>query len=164
MISGIRFDRDDGRAVRSQARSGIGGDFHNGSAGHAVEHDGQFGAFRDGFEMEVKAFLRRLVVVRADLQRAGRTEFFRRFRQLDGFGGRIRAGARNDLAAARGEFDRQPDDLDVFVRVESGRFAGGPDRDNAVDARRDLPIDQRFEGRDIDFAVTKRGDKGGVQT
>ena len=99
----------------------------------------------DGAEMLEQALLRRLVVIRRDLQRAVRAGFLRVLREIDRFLGGIRARAREDLDSARGEFHRQRDDLHVLLVIDRGRFAGGADGHDAVHSALDLHFDKAFE-------------------
>jgi hypothetical protein len=47
---------------------------------------------------------------------------------------------------------------------QSGAFAGGADRDDAVAALGDMPIDEFLQRAEIHLAVVKRRDKGGHRT
>ena len=67
--------------------------------------------------MEIDAFLRRLVVVWANLQRASGAEGFSGLGKFDGLGGGIRPGACDHLTATRDEFHREAGHLEVFVGV-----------------------------------------------
>ena len=58
-----------------QAPDGFHADLDAAAAGNAVKHDGQSRRARDGAEMLEQPFLRRLVVIRRDLQRAVRADF-----------------------------------------------------------------------------------------
>ena len=96
------------------------------------------------------------------MERASRAECFGGFGELDGLGGGVRASARDDLAAAIGEFHGEADHLEVLLSVEGGGFSGGADGDDSVDSGSDLPLNESLERGDIDFAVAKRGDESGV--
>ena len=54
---------------------GFDADFDAATARNAVKHDGQSRRARDGAEMLEQTLLRRLVVIRRDLQRAVRADF-----------------------------------------------------------------------------------------
>ena len=58
-----------------QAPDGFDADFDAATARNAVKHDGQSGGARDVAEMLEQPFLRRLVVIRRDLQRTVRADF-----------------------------------------------------------------------------------------
>ena len=96
------------------------------------------------------------------MQRAGGAEFLRGFGEFDGLGGGVRAGAGDHLAAAGGVFDGQADHLDVFVRIERRRLAGGADRHDAIHPAGDLAFDEGLEGGGVHRSIAKRGDQCGV--
>jgi hypothetical protein len=59
---------DDARRGGSQAAHGLHGDLHPAARGNAVKNNGQLGGPADFQKMLVKPFLRRLVVIRGDLE------------------------------------------------------------------------------------------------
>ncbi len=106
------------------------------------------------------ALLRRLVVVRHDLQLAVGPDAARELRQLDGFGGGVGAAAGHDGHAFGGLFNRHADDFAVFFDRDGGRFARGADDADAVGAFGDVPVDQLLQRVDIQRAVPERRDEG----
>ncbi len=109
--------------------------------------------------MPEEAFLRGLVVVGGHEQRGVGAGFFRLDGEGDGFAGGVGAGAGDHFAAPGGELDGAADDVEVLLVVEGGRFAGGADGDDAVDARGDLRFDEGGEGSVVKGIVAKRRDE-----
>jgi hypothetical protein len=93
-------------------------------------------------EVPVDAFLRRLVVVGHDLQRAVGADLLRVAREHDRFRGRIRARAGHDRDAAACMLHGDADDLAVFLDAHGGRLARGADDADAGGALGDVPVDQ----------------------
>ncbi len=111
-----------------------------------------------------QALLGRLVVIWRHLQRAIRARLLRVLRQVDGFAGRIAAGAGEHFDFAAGKLDGQLDDMDVFVVVESGRFARGADGDNAINAAADLRLDQALQGGLVNLSIPERSNNRSVSS
>ena len=111
------FDGGDVFAICGEAGGGFWGDFYDGAAWDAVEHDGEGGGVCDGFVVEVEAFLGGFVIVGADLEGCGGSGLLGGFGELDGFCGGVGSGAGDDFAAAGGEFYGEADDFDVFAAV-----------------------------------------------
>ena len=109
-------------------------------------------------------FLRGLVVIRANLQCASSSHGFGCLGELDGFFGRVRAGAGDDLNAACCKFYSEAHDLFVLLHVKRGRLPGGADGHDACHAASDLEIDEFLECRDVDFSFVKRCNNGGVSS
>ena len=108
------------RARAGQALHRLDGDLDAAAARDAVEHERQIRGGGDGFEMLEQPFLRGLVVVGRDLERAVRARLPGHLREIDGLGGRVAAGAREHLDFPRGKFHRTLDDVDVFLVIERG--------------------------------------------
>ena len=112
------LDGHDARALGGQALNGVHPDLDAAAARDAVEDDRQLRGAGNGPEMLEQPFLHRLVVIRRHLERRVGSDLLRRLGQMDGFAGRVAAGAGDDLDPARHEFDRLLDDADVLVVVE----------------------------------------------
>ena len=65
--------------------------------------------------MKVETFLRRLVVIRADMQDAVSACFLRMLGKVDRLFGRIRAGTGDDRDTSFGNIDSQLDDAFVLI-------------------------------------------------
>src|SRR5439155_19624857 len=112
------FDADDIFAIAHESFDRVDTDFHATPRGDAVKQDGEFRGIRNGAKVLKQTFLRRLVVVRRDLERTIRTAFFRRDGQVNRFVRRIATGAGEHFESAGGEFDRQFDNVYVLLETE----------------------------------------------
>ena len=112
--------------------------------------------------MLIKPLLSWTVVVRSHLQGCISARLLGCFCQINRFMGRVAPAPGHDLDSAPGEFDRPRHDLDVLLITESRRFAGGSNRNNAIDPALDLPRNQEAEGGGIKLPAAKRGDDGSV--
>src|SRR5207245_8620627 len=112
------FDADDVFALVREALDGVHTDFHATPRGDAVKHDGQSGGVSDGAKVLKQTFLRRLVVVRRDLERTIRAAFFRCDRQVYRFVRGIAAGAGQHFEFARGKLHGQFDHVHVLLETE----------------------------------------------
>ena len=88
---------------RRETPDRLDADFDAAAARNAVKHDGQSRRACDGAEMLEQTFLRRLVVIRRDLERTVRADVLGALRQINRLFGRVRAGAGEhfDFAARR---------------------------------------------------------------
>ena len=111
VATAARFlDADDVFAIARQPFHRFDADLDAAAPGNAVKHDGQFRRLGDGAKMLIQPFLRRLVVIRRDLQRTVRAGFFGGLRQINRLARRIAARAGEHFDFARGKFHRQLDD------------------------------------------------------
>ncbi|MNX48298.1 hypothetical protein D3C86_788760 [compost metagenome] len=127
------LDTDDVRHG-GQADHGLGLHVAGGAAGHVIENLRDVDRFGDVLEVQIQAFLGRLVVVRHDQQAGIGAGFLGVTGQFDGFAGRVGAGTGDHRNAAIDLLDHGTDDCDVLVDVEGCRFAGGADGDNGMGA------------------------------
>ena len=82
-------------------------------------------------------------------------------RQLDGFGGRVGAGAGDDRNPLGRLFDHQFDQLAMFLHVDGRRLAGGPDNDNGIRTLGHMPVHQTAHGRQVEGAAFVHGGDDG---
>lgn len=139
------FVGDDVFAVGGEAGNGFDADLDDGASGNRVEHDGKAGVGCDCFVVLIEAFLRRLVVVWADLEGGIGSRFFGGLREVDRFDGGVCSTAGHDEGALVGIFDGSFDHFEVFVGIQSGGFTRGPNRNDSSDSCRDLPINEGLE-------------------
>ena len=109
--------------------------------------------------MLIEPFLRRLVVVGRDDENAVGTGLLGIDRELNGFIRRIRPCAGNHRHALLGGLNRDVDDTLMLFKVECRALARGPDRNQAVSAFGNLPIDKARQGRFINCAISERRKK-----
>ena len=109
-----------------------------------------------------QTFLRRLVIVRRDLQRAIGAGFIRRDGQINRFVSGIAARASEHFNLSGGELNGLFNEINVFFKTEGRRLACRADRHDALHACLDLRPDQVFVREFIDFAVSERRDNGCV--
>ena len=150
------LDGDD-VGVLGEARDSRRGHGDARSAGDVVEDDGQIDAVGQGHEVAVEAFLAGLVVVGIDGEPGGGAGLPGEGVEFDGLGGGVGADAGDDRDAAARRGDGGFDDALVLGPVEGGRFAGGSDGDEAVDAAGDLAFDLFAEAVLVELAFAKRG-------
>ena len=141
-----------------QAGQGAGLNVRAGAARDVIKNDRLVHGFRDGAEVAVLSFLRRLVVVR----RCGENAIDPRpGPQLPGLGdrilGRIRSGTGHNRYSPSRYFNRDIENLQPFIMRKRGRFAGGAAGDQKIDARFQLPRDQVAQGSLVDGAVLLEG-------
>ena len=117
-------------------------DVDAGAAGNVVENDRQLDGRGDGLEMLVKAFLRGLVVIRADGKDAVCAELLEFESQLDDVRGVVSAGAGQHGNLAARFVDGDFHDAALLGMRERGAFAGGAAGDQEVDAAVDLAAHQ----------------------
>ena len=131
------------------------------AARHVVQHHRQVNRFGDGLEMQVLAFLRRLVVVGNDLQMAIGTDLFRKAGQLDRLGGGVGTTPSHDWhppgTVLAGLLDRHADDFAVLLHVDCGRFARGTNHANAVSTFGDVPVNQLAQRGVVHRAIGVHG-------
>ena len=109
--------------------------------------------------MAVVAFLRRLVVIGTDQERAVGADALGEARQADGLAGAVGAGAGHHLDPARRPLADGGDDALVLLMVQGRRLAGGTHGGQAVGALLDVPIDQLEQRREVDLPVAERRDQ-----
>src|SRR5262249_27588084 len=120
-----------------------------------VEDDWHPRATCDFPEMLKKPFLRRLVVIWCNLERAICADFFRVLSEINSFGRGVASCAGEHFDFARSKFHRELDDSDVLVVIDRWRFPCSADRHDTVHAGLDLNLDQSLERGFVDFAVRK---------
>ena len=98
-------------------------DVDDGPAGHVVDDDRQVDGVTDRLEVQVEAFLRRLVVVAGRVQHGVGAGLLGELRQLDRFLGRVRAGAGNDRHPLLRGLDRELDDAGRLVTIAAALTA-----------------------------------------
>jgi hypothetical protein len=91
-VGGRVLDADDAGNLR-EAQNRIVREIGDGAARHVVQQQRQIDFLGDRAEVPVRAFLRRLVVIRDDGQRAVRARLLRVRGERDGFGGGVAAGS-----------------------------------------------------------------------
>jgi len=155
-IAARLFDTNDFRAVGGQTRHGPNTDLHAAAPGNAVEDHRKTDRFGHRPVVPVEALLGGFVVIGGDEQGGIRPEGFRLPRERDGFGGAVRSGAGDDLAASGGGIDRHADHFGMFFVGEGRGFARCSDGHDPVDPRRNLPPDVRPECRLVKRAPAKR--------
>ncbi len=134
-------------------------DVDDGAHRHVVEEDRQVDRVADRLEVLIEPFLRRLVVVARHVQGGVGTHLLGVAREIDGFGRRVRAGARDHGHALLGDLHAELDDVLVLLVAERGALAGGADRHEPVRALLDLPLDQALERLVVDLAALEGGDQ-----
>ncbi len=151
-VAGGVLESDDSRHLR-QPQRGFGTQIGHGTSRHVVQNDRQVDCFGDLAKVLVQAFLRRLVVVRHNLQRRVRTHLLRMPRQFDCLGRRVatRAGDHRNAPARR--FHCDLDQLAVLARCHRRRFAGGAHRNDRTRTLRNMPIDQAAIGVEVERTV-----------
>ena len=125
-----------------QPRHGVDRHVDHAPSRDVVDDDRDVGAVVDRLVVEIEPFLRRLVVIGRDHERAIGAGLLGVAGQLDGLGGRVRSGAGDHRHAAGSRLDAELDDLLVLVMGERRRFARRPARHEPVRALVDLPLDQ----------------------
>ncbi len=128
-----------------------------GAAGHVVEDLRNVDRLGDCLEMQVKAVLRGLVVVRCDQQAGIDAGILGHGREVNRLARGVRAGSSDNRKAAGGQLDHAADDVTVLVGVEGCRFAGGPDGDDGIGAVLDVKFDQPCERLLVHQAVAVHG-------
>src|ERR1022692_785851 len=103
-----------------------------------------------------QTFLRRLVVVRRDLQRTIRPGLLGFLREINRLACGIAAGAGEHLDFAGREFHGECHDMNVLRVIHRGRFPRGADGHNAIHAALDLVFDQARERGFVNFPMLKR--------
>ncbi len=109
----------------------------------------------------VDALLARPVVVGRDHQGCIRAHRLGVARQLDHLGGAVGAASGDHRGAPGHGLHAQLHHPTVLVVVQGRGLAGGADGSDPVDARRHLPLHERYEGVLVQRAVAERSDQGG---
>ena len=146
---------------RTEALDDGNADLDAAAAGDRVEHDGPVGGLGDGAVVQEEAFGAGLVIIGSDDEHGVGSGFVGAVSEGNGFAGGVGAGASDDGDAACDSVDDGADDLEVFVVIERGRLAGGPDGDEPVDAGAELGFDQFSEVVVGHFALVEGRDEGG---
>jgi hypothetical protein len=128
---------------------------------NVVDQDRNSDRIIDRLEVQVHAFLGRLVVVRRHHQHRVSTGLLGMLGKFDRLLGRIGTGAGNHGNAAFGLVDTPFDHPPVFVVAHGRAFACGADRHQAMGALGNLPAYQPTEGGFIERAVFEWRDQGG---
>ena len=111
-----------------------------------------------------QALLRRLVVIRRNLQRAVCANGLGGLCEVDRLGGDIGPGAGEYLHPALGRLDSEFDDADVFVETKRWGLAGGADRDDPIHPATNLIMDEFLKCQFINAPLPERCDNGGVSS
>src|SRR5438034_2107602 len=143
-----------------EARDRLGRGVRAGAARDVVEDERQPGRVGDRGIVAVDAVLRRPVVVGRDQEGGGRARLLRAAREPDGLRRRVGAGARDDRHAPACGAHHLAHDRDVLLVRQGRGLARRPAGDEGVDAARDLRLDQRVEGLDVNLAGAEGGDQG----
>src|SRR5207253_5705198 len=106
--------------------------------------------------MAVVALLRRLVVIRADHERAVGPGPLGEPRQPNRLARAVRPGAWHDLDPPGGPLDHRGDYALVLFVIERRRFARGADWGQAVRSLLDVPINQPAQVVKINLAALER--------
>ncbi len=149
------LDADDIGQLR-QANNDFVAHVDDGAARHVVKQSRNLNMVVQGFEMLIQTFLRRLVVIGRDNENSIGADGLGVMRQLQHFGGVVRARAGDHLDPAGGFFDAALHQVAVFFHAQRRGLARRADRHKAVHTRGDLILDQTLEGGEIDAAVGER--------
>ena len=140
-------------AVLRQTRHRFHAHVHHAARRDVVDDDWQVDRIGDGGEVQVKPFLRRLVVVGRHDERRIRAGLLGMARQVDRLGRAVRSGAGDHRHAPARDGNRDLHNPLVLGMRQRRRLAGGAHRDHAVRALVDLPIDERGIGILVHRAV-----------
>ena len=151
-VAGGFLHADDARHF-GQTQHGFDRHIGHRATRHVVQNDRQIHRLGHLAEVQVHPFLRRLVVVRHDLEGGIGAHLLGIGRQLDGLGRGVAAGTRNDGDALVGLLDRHADQLTVLFHRHGRRFAAGADDHDAVGAFGDVPVDEPPQRGIVDAAV-----------
>ncbi|MNG03445.1 hypothetical protein D3C84_865250 [compost metagenome] len=108
-------------------------------------------------EVQVQAFLGRLVVIRHDQQARVGAGLFGVTGQLDRFAGRVGAGTGNHRDSAVDLFDHGADHFDVFVHIKGGRFTCSADRHDGVGAVLQVKVHQFAQAVPVETTLCIHG-------
>ena len=126
------------REPRQRARL----DVHTGAPLHAVHDDRNPHRRCNGLEVQVKAFLCRLVVVRSHRENSARPQALDFARQLDDFLRVVAAGSGQHRNFAFSFLNRDLDYAEVLRAAHRGILASCAARDKKVNTRIDLAADE----------------------
>jgi hypothetical protein len=162
LIEGPRglLDADDARAVADEARHRVRLDVDGGAARDVVDDDRDVHRLGHGPEVAVQSLLGRPVVVRVHHERGRRARLLGMRGEIDGLGGRVRAGARDDRQAPSRRVDHDLDHPLVLVVAQGRGLAGGSAGDDAIRALRHMDVHELTQLRLVHLAVPERGDQG----
>src|SRR5471032_3219057 len=155
-VTGGFLDTDDVRHG-GQANHGLGLHVAGGAAGHVVEDLRDVDSFGNSAEVQVQAFLGRLVVVRGHQQAAIGAGFLGVAGQFDRFAGRIGARAGDDSNTPCYALDHELDHFDVFFHIKCGRFTRGADRHNGVGALLQVEVHQFAQAVPVEITLCIHG-------
>ena len=119
------LDADDARNL-GEAQDRVVREIGDRATGHVVEQERQVDLFGDRTEVAIEAFLRRLVVIRNDRERAVRAGFLRVRGERDGLGRGVGARSGDDRNAPARFVHRRLDEQAMLLDVDGRRFAGVP--------------------------------------
>ncbi len=157
-IAGGVLDAEDVRQP-GQPRQGVVGDIGAGPRGHVVDQQRNVHRLGDGGVVTIEPLLAGTIVIGRHDQRRGGPDVLGVPGQLDGLGGGVGAGAGDHRHAPRGGLHAEFNDVAVLVVAERRGLAGGANRDKAMHATGDLPLDQGHEGVVVDDPATKWRDE-----
>jgi len=149
------------RVAAPEPGEDLDADLDAATAGDGVEDDRAVGGVGDGAEMPEESLLRRAVVVGGDDEEGVGARGDGGGGEVHGLAGRVGAGAGDHRHAAARVLDHAANDLEVLAVVHGGRFAGGADGHEAVDAGLDLEVHQAAEFVVGDRAGAERRGAGG---
>ncbi len=162
---GLLDRHDPGMRCKPEERVG----FHVGARARrdVVDDHGQAALVRHGPEMALEHALVRAVVVRRDDEGRVRAQLGGSTRRADRRVGVVRARAGDDGHAAasrarRRDLHRDLDEALALRLAQGGGLAGGPARDQAIDAGEDLPAHEAPEGGLVEgpFERERRDERG----
>ena len=151
-VAGGFLDTDDVVDLR-QALDGLRQHVADGAARHVVENLRDGHGFGDMAEVQVQAFLGRLVVVRGDQQSGIGANVLGRTGQLD----RLTGAVATDRDTASDLVDHALDHFDVLTHVQRGGLTGGADRDDGIGTLLQVEIHQFAQGRPIQITLRVHG-------
>ena len=154
------FDAHD-VGVLCQRRHGGGGDVAPGAGGDVVQDAGHTAGVRNiGKELN-QTVLGGLIIIGGHQQHGVGAHLARVFGQVDGIGGIVAAGTRDDRNATRHPLYTVANDLFMLVVRQGGGLAGGARHHDGVDALGDLPVDEAAELLVVHAGGGHGGDDGG---
>ena len=103
-----------------------------------------------------------LVVVRGHQEERIRLGLLRSGGKFDRLGRAVRSRARHHLRPLAGKLHRQLNHPDMLLHVQRGRLPRRPDRHDALDPRRHLPLDQRLKRLHVHLPMTEGSDQRGI--
>ena len=120
---------------------------------HVVQNDGKIDPVGHMCVVGHQTVLAGFVVIRGDHQQGVGPQPFGLLRELHGIAGVVAAGTGDDRDPAGRGRDNLPDDRNVLLVIEGGRFARGTAGHQAVDAGGNLFFDQGAQALHIERTV-----------